>query len=198
MQKVLIIATLILCSHNLFAQKPRNLAESQQMMKMDEGVEFMNEGKFAEAEELFKEVLLNVEVVPADLCFYFGKNSYLLDKDSQSIDWLNKYIELKGTSGRFFDQAVEYLKLAEERFNADKVASKNDKTEKPVRKELISCEQTPFVVCPACQGEGVLIEKGSLGSSVYKACHYCKETGRMSCESYKLYVKGQWVPEEEN
>lgn len=185
---------------NTFAQQALNLSESQQMMKMDEGVEYMNQGEYEQAEEIFREVLLNVEIVPADLCFYFGKNSYLLDKNGQSIDWLNKYIELKGTSGRFFDQAVEYLKLAEEGQTQKKVASvnKNEEKSQPRKKEWIDCETTPLVVCPACKGEGVLVERGSLGASVYKACYYCKESGRMSCENYKLYVVGEYSPEEGN
>ncbi len=184
------------------AQQVLNLGQSQQIIKMDEGVEYMNQGKFEQAEEVFREVLLDVEVVPADLCFYFGKNSYHLDNMTQSIDWLNKYIELKGTSGRFFDQAVEYLKLAEESYTKKNLSSTDaNKTEKkvqPKKREFINCDQTPFVVCPACDGDGVLIEQGSLGTSVYKACYYCKETGRLSCENYKLYVIGKFIPETSN
>ncbi|MDF9797686.1 tetratricopeptide (TPR) repeat protein [Catalinimonas alkaloidigena] len=163
-------------------------------MKMDEGVELMNQGNFEKAEELFREVLLNVEVVPADLCFYFGKNSFHLDKFSQSIDWLNKYIELKGTSGRFFDAAVEYLKLAEEEQQFQSTASQIQNNKEPRKREFINCEQTPFVVCPVCSGQGVSIERGSLGTSIYKACQYCKETGRMSCENYKLFLVGKFDP----
>lgn len=183
----------------LLAQDIRNLNESQQMMKMDEGVEFMNQGNFEKAEELFREVLLEVEVVPADLCFYFGKNSYQLNKYSQSIDWLNKYIELKGTSGRFFDAAVEYLKLAEEDYKSDsQIASQTKNTALKKKKELVDCQEAPFVVCPVCEGDGVIIERGSLGTSIYKACHYCKETGRMSCENYKRYMAGDLELENEN
>ncbi|WPP50558.1 hypothetical protein [Catalinimonas niigatensis] len=195
------ILTLLFFNYfSAFAQQVLDLNQSQQIMKMDEGVEYMNQGKFEEAEGIFREVLLNVEVVPADLCFYFGKNSYHLEKIAQSIDWLNKYIELKGTSGRFFDQAVEYLKLAEEGHDQMHIASANKSEEKvqPKKKEFINCEATPLVVCPACKGEGVLIEAGSLGASIYKACYYCKESGRMSCENYKLYITGKFIPESEN
>lgn len=200
MYKSIYISVLLLSVHfQAIAQQALDLNQSQQMMKMDEGVEFMNQGNFEKAEELFRDVLLNVEVVPADLCFYFGKNSYHLDKMSQSIDWLNKYIELKGTSGRFFDAAVEYLKLAEEEQQTlQNTASKTQTNKKSTKKEFINCEQTPFVVCPVCSGEGVIIERGSLGTSVYKTCPYCKETGKMSCEDYKKYVTGKYKLEGEN
>jgi hypothetical protein len=193
MRRPLFILILLFFSYfDLSAQQVLDLAQSQQMMKMDEG-------KFEQAEEVFREVLLHVEVVPADLCFYFGKNSYHLNKYTQSMDWLNKYIELKGTSGQFFDQAVEYLKLAEEEHTQENLASadKNEKKVQPKKKEFIDCETTPVVVCPACKGEGVLIEQGSLGASLYKACNYCKESGRMSCENYKLYAVGKFIPEPE-
>ncbi len=197
MQRLIVISLLVLTfSSSLQAQQVRDLNQSQQLMKMDEGVELMNQGKFVEADGLFREALQNVEVVPADLCFYFGKNSYYLEKFSQSIDWLNKYIELKGTAGRFFDQAVEYLKLSEADLNQTNFADTqvNQYREPPRNKEVLNCEEVPFVVCPVCKGEGVKIEKGALGSSVYSVCNYCQESGKMSCENYLQYVKGNYNP----
>ena len=76
--------------------------ENEHLRTMDQGVELMSQGKFAKADTYFLRVLEQVNTVPADLCFYFGKNSYHLQKYKQSIDWLNKYMELKGTTGRFF------------------------------------------------------------------------------------------------
>lgn len=178
-------------------QTVRNLSESQQMMRMDEGVEYMNTGKFALADDIFREVLKNVEVVPADLCFYFGKNSYHLSKFSQSIDWLNKYIEIKGTSGRFFDQAVEYKQLAEAdmKMDSDNEASLPQHDRAPERNRVvINCTETPLIVCPVCKGEGVIIQSGALGSTIYRPCKHCKESGRMTCENYKLYIKGDLIP----
>lgn len=197
-RNILLVMLMLLSALCLEAQEFRNLSESQQMMRMDEGVEYMNTGKFALADDIFREVLKNVEVVPADLCFYFGKNSYHLDKYKQSVDWLNKYIELKGTSGRFFDQAVEYIQLAEAdmqesvRNTPPPARAEGSKTEKS--RANLDCTQVPFVVCPLCRGEGVIIQNGVLGSSVYKPCTHCNETGRMNCEDYKLYLKGKFIP----
>lgn len=192
-----IILIILLTVAHVKAQTVRNLSESQQMMRMDEGVEYMNTGKFALADDIFREVLRNVEVVPADLCFYFGKNSYHLNKFSQSIDWLNKYIEIKGTSGRFFDQAVEYKQLAEAdiKMDTENEAIVSDSDQVPQRSQIvINCAQTPFIVCPVCKGEGIVIQGGALGSTIYKPCEHCKESGRMTCENYKLYVKGELIP----
>ena len=177
-------------------QETRSLGQSKQIMKMDEGVELMNQGKFELADDLFKEVLKGLEVVPADLCFYFGKNSYHLGKARQSIDWLNKYIELKGTSGRFFDQAVVYLDLSETDIQSSVSTSDNIINNEPKSKArpAIDCSRTPIIQCPVCEGEGVLVESGPLGTSLYKSCVTCDEKGSLSCENYLLYLKGQYNP----
>ena len=61
---------------------------------MEEGVNLMEGGKYEEADRIFKRVLRNMEVLPAEISYYFGKNSYFLNQYKQSINWLNKYIEL--------------------------------------------------------------------------------------------------------
>ena len=182
------------------AQESLEGADAQVLMDMDKGVEMMNKGDFVKADIQFKNVLKNVEVVPADLCFYFGKNSYHLHKYKQSIDWLNKYIQLKGTSGQFFDQAAEYLELAKADYltKAEKNKGNNPENQDKVaeKSQVLDCEKYPFVVCPVCNGTGVIVEKGKLGASIYKTCPYSDEHGRMTCENYKLYLKGNLEPVE--
>ncbi len=173
-------------------QATQDLEYNEQLRIMDQGVELMNQGEFIKADVRFLRVLEQVKTVPADLCFYFGKNSYHLKKYKQSIDWLNKYMELKGTTGQFFDQAVEYLKLAE----ADYAAASEKKTAiteaKPQpRSRTLDCSETPYVRCPVCNGDGVLVEAGKLGTAVFKTCPYSDESGRMRCEDYHKYLQGE-------
>lgn len=162
---------------------------SEQLQTMDQGVELMNQGKFAKADGYFLRVLENVRVVPADLCFYFGKNSYHLQKYQQSVDWLSKYIELKGTTGRFFDQAVEYRKLARADADTKPEPAVAEKKTKPQSRTL-DCTQYPYVTCPVCNGQGVIVETGQLGTAVYKTCPYSDDSGRMSCTDYQKYLQG--------
>lgn len=165
------------------------------MLTMEEGVDLMNQGEFNRADTYFQKVLEEVEVVPAELCFFFGKNSYHLEKYKQSIDWLNKYIELKGTRGQYFDQAKEYLALSETDFLAQKRSSTGAPTRKnKAQPQKINCENTAFVLCPICQGSGVLIEQGALGSAVYRTCPYSDEQGRMPCSNYQEYLEGNPIP----
>lgn len=197
-------STSLLVGPYVFCQEVYGDSDGQYLKEMDEGIEMMNKGEFINADAQFKAVLAVVEIVPADLCFYFGKNSYHLGKYKQSIDWLNKYIELDGTAGPFFDQAVEYLELAKADYQAERnkkikqkkavAESKSDASEK----EIIDCKKHPYVTCPVCKGTGVLVEPGRLGSSIYKNCPYSDEHGRMTCEDYKLYVRGKLYSNSEN
>nr|WKN36654.1 hypothetical protein K4G66_30285 [Tunicatimonas sp. TK19036] len=167
------------------------------MLKMEEGVSLMNQGDYASADFQFQQVLEEIGIVPAELCFYFGKNSYHLEKYKQSIDWLNKYIELKGTHGQFFDQATEYLRLSETDYLAQKRAqtttSRPSETKK-AQPKVVDCDTTPYVLCPVCQGNGVIVEQGSLGNAIYRTCPYSDEQGRMPCSNYKEYMKGNPIP----
>jgi hypothetical protein len=116
------IILVILLSGGLFAQVDpvqQLRAEQEQARRaallriMDEAVEKMDQGNYAEAEEKFIYVLNNIRGVPSDLTFFFGKNSYMLNKHKQSVDWLSKYIQLKGTSGQYSAEAADLLRRAE-------------------------------------------------------------------------------------
>ena len=177
-------------------QEPEPLVDhdrNELLRVMDQGVELMNQGKFAKADTYFLRVLGGVRVVPADLCFYFGRNSYHLQKYKQSIDWLNKYMELKGTKGRFSDQALEYLELAKADYASQPTPQSAAVTENKAKAKprSIDCAEHPYVRCPVCQGEGVIVEAGKLGSQVYKTCPYSDDSGRMMCEDYQRYLRGE-------
>ena len=86
------------------------LKKTQLSRELDSGVYYMDIGNYLKADEKFQYVLANVKSVPSDLTFFFGKNSFHLQKYKQSIDWRNKYIQLKGTNGQYPQEAVQWLK----------------------------------------------------------------------------------------
>ena len=136
----------------------------------------------------------NMEVLPADISFYFGKNSYFMNQYKQSINWLNKYIELKGTKGRFFDECVEFLDRAEMAYKLE-----TDNNSEKVINELTSsnefdCKGATHFKCPVCLSEGVLLKPGKLNDIIYQTCSYCAGSGYITCEQYKLYLRGELKP----
>ena len=68
--------------------------------------------KYLEADSILKEKIKNSDKVSSDLTFLFGKNSFFLNKYKQSINWLNKYLELKGQAGKYSDETIKFLELS--------------------------------------------------------------------------------------
>jgi hypothetical protein len=150
----------------------------------------METGKHETADAKFLYVLNHIRSVPSDLTFYFGKNSFLLGKYKQSIDWLNKYIQLKGTTGQFSNEAALLLKQSEAELLKEKKIEVKKAEEVLSESYEIDCGPTGRVTCPVCKGNHVIIKKGAF-SDEYKTCPYCNEHGVLTCDEYNKLLKGQ-------
>jgi hypothetical protein len=191
----------VACTGVTFGQQTREeyLREQEQLKRMllmkqlDSGVYYMESGQHALADEKFKGVLANIKAVPSDLAYYFGKNSYFLKQYQQSIDWLNKYIQLKGMNGQFSKDAVTWLRRSEQELLSERKqeVARNDQVLSSDYE--IDCGPTGKVICPVCRGDHVIIKKGAFGDD-YRTCPYCNEHGILSCEEYNLLVKGELKP----
>jgi hypothetical protein len=160
------------------------------LRELDSGVFFMDNGKYVQADEKFQYVLANVKSVPSDLTFFFGKNSYHLQRYKQSIDWLNKYIQLKGTNGQYSAEAVQWLKKSEVEFVKEKSNALVKAQEVLSTNYDIDCGPSGKVTCPVCKGDHVIIKRGAFGPE-YKTCSYCNEHGWLTCEEYNQLLRGQ-------
>ncbi|MDH5598351.1 MAG: hypothetical protein OEY34_04475 [Cyclobacteriaceae bacterium] len=161
------------------------------MKAMDEGVILMDAGNYEEADGKFRYVLENLEVLPSNMAYFVGKNSYHLNKLKQSINWLNKYIELKGTSGQYYNEAVEYLNRAQKKLIEDSEPEKTDSSlidEDGYRN--IDCGPSGKVICPVCKGKTVIIKSTPIGTT-YNPCPYSDSHGLLTCEEYNLLLKGE-------
>ncbi len=160
---------------------------------MDQGIEDLNEGRYEQADEKFLYVINNIKGVPSDLTFYFGKNSYYLNKYKQSADWLSKYIQLKGTTGQHYAEAVDILKKAEAEVLTER--SKEASKAKQVLSQSydIDCGPSGKVICPVCKGTTVIVKKGTFGNE-YKSCMYCDKHGLLTCDEYNQLVRGELKP----
>ncbi|MBS1507503.1 MAG: hypothetical protein JSS79_12730 [Bacteroidetes bacterium] len=202
-KRTLIVWMLMLGASQVFAQsqaekdKIRELELQRQMertrkitMQMDSAVRLSEEGHYEAADVKFRAILKTIRSVPSDLTFHFGKNSFFLGKYRQSVDWLNKYIQLKGTQGQYSDQAMEWLAKAE-----SELLKENEKEAKRAAEVLsgdyyIDCGPTGKVVCPTCKGSAVIVKKNYFGD-VYKTCPSCNKLGYLSCDDYNKLLKGK-------
>ncbi len=161
---------------------------------IDEGKEQMELGDYEAANTIFRDVLTKARVVPTDLTFFFGKNSYYLGKFQQSIDWLTKYVELKGTQGRYYEECIELLDKSKEAFRLVRAEDKEAIKEILSSDYDIDCGPSGKVVCPICKGRTVIIKRGALGTT-YQECPYSDSRGYLTCEQYNKLLRGELVPQ---
>ena len=162
--------------------------DSQLQLTIDEGIIAMNNQQYALADEKFTTVIDQLKPLPSKIAFYFGKNSFFLNEYKQSINWLSKYIQLKGTNGIYYEEAKLYLELSEKKYletNSEKLSE----IEESLDNEF-ECYSEDKMKCPACKGSGVLISKGALGNH-YATCPYSGSDGYLTCKEYNLFLKGK-------
>lgn len=162
-------------------------------MKMDSAINLTNLEKYEAADKKFLEILANIKSVPSDFTFHFGKNSYFLKKYKQSVDWLNKYIQLKGTSGKFYPEALEWKQKAEVGLLQERKVQLVQTTQVLSNDYAIDCGPTGKAICPVCNGTTVIIKKDYMGNK-YKTCNYCDKHGFLSCEDYNKLLRGELKP----
>lgn len=158
---------------------------------IDTAVVLMDQERYAEADGYFMTALENINVLPADFCFYFGKNSYYLKSYSQSIDWLNKYLELKGSRGQFSKEVLALLEQAEEAFRQNRSATSTvDVKTRFFYLNTVACNDNKLISCPVCKGDDVITTTDQFGEKYYKSCPY-SHNGVLTCEQFNLLIQGK-------
>lgn len=161
---------------------------------IDSAVHYMDLAQYSQADEYFMTALDKIDVLSADFCFYFGKNSFYLNKFSQSIDWLNKYLELKGSRGQFSKETLEILEKAEEAFRNNRGTSGSaDVNAKFFYLNTISCDENELITCPVCKGDDVITKRDRFGEMLYKTCPY-STNGVLTCTEFNLLIQGNLKP----
>jgi tetratricopeptide (TPR) repeat protein len=164
--------------------------QRQVRLQFDSAMLLTESGAYAAADKKYRYVLNNIKAVPSDLAYFFGRNSFHLAQYKQSIDWLSKYIQLKGTNGRYFDDATRWLKQAEEKRLGERKADVQQAREVLSHDYDIDCGSTGKVTCPVCNGSTVIVRKTYLGDS-YKTCPHCHQQGYLTCEEYNRLIRGR-------
>jgi hypothetical protein len=163
-------------------------------MQIDSAVRLSEEGQYEVADTKFKTILKSIRSVPSDLTYHFGRNSFFLGKYRQAVDWLNKYIQLKGTQGQYSEAAMEWLAKAEVELIKEHEKEAKRATEVLSGDYYIDCGPTGKVVCPTCKGSAVVVKKNYFGE-VYKECPSCHKLGYLSCDDYNKLLKGKLLPD---
>lgn len=172
-----------------FLRQEEQRRRADVMRQMDSGVYYMDNAQYELADQKFRFVLENLKSLPSDLTYYFGKNSFYLLKFKQSIDWLNKYIQLKGTGGQHYNDALDVLHRAEAEYVKEKTSESKKAGELLSNNYEIDCGPSNKVTCPVCKGDHVIVKRGAFANE-YKTCPYCDEHGMLTCPEYNALLRG--------
>lgn len=159
---------------------------------IDTAVNYSEIGEYVKADKYFNKALQEIDVLSADFCYHFGKNSYYMNKFSQSIDWLNKYLELKGSQGQYSRNTLDILEKAESAFRQSSRGPETNNVEvsdKFFYLNTINCTEGSFITCPVCKGDDVLVKKGTFGELLYQTCPY-STNGVLTCLEFNLLIQG--------
>ncbi len=175
---------------NEYKEMNAQIMRSQIMRVLDSGAHFLEIGEYELADKRFRYVLNNVKSVPSDLVFFFGKNSFYLKEFKQSVDWLTKYIQLKGTNGQYSLDAAAILEQAQAGLLLEKMNAIESSERVLSRNYEIDCGPSGKISCPVCKGAHVIIKKGVFGDE-YKTCSYCDDHGILTCDEYNQLLRGE-------
>jgi len=185
-----IVFLLILISFSSWKASAQT-AESNLQLEIDDAVALMNQQSYKEASKKFQVVIEQLKPLPSRIAFYFGKNSYFTGEYKQSINWLSKYIQLKGTNAPYYDEAKKFLELSEKGY-LDANKTKLTGIQEDLSNDF-ECSSQDKMVCPACKGTGVLITKKLLQNH-YETCPFSGGDGYLTCSEYNLFLKGKLKP----
>ena len=173
---------------SLFSSYGQIPSESEYYRRMDLGQQLMIAGDYQAAQIEFLFVLENMEVIPTDLAYLFGRNSFHLASYKQSVNWLNKYLQLKGTKGQYYQEAIQYLQFSEDKYMELQRSLNQDQSNALIASKY-DCGGLRKMICPVCKGSGVIFKQGIFDIH-YQTCPYSEGEGYLSCKDYNLFMMG--------
>ena len=189
MKKIFLIFFILFFNNSIYSQNKEKIIINE-IINYTEN--YILKENYKAADSLLKEFILNSDLVSSEITFLFGKNSFFIKKYKQSINWLNKYIEMNGIKGKNSEEAIKFLELS----NTKNILEKEQNIEN-VFTELftyryIECPNNKKV-CPICKGSSVMIRKTEI-SKIYKTCPFSDNKGYLSCDEYNLFLRGELKP----
>jgi len=153
----------------------------------------MQSGDYEIANVQFRKILKLGVKLPSEMPYLFAKTLYEVGQYQNSQSFLDKYFEIMGKAGTYYENAEELEKLIALQLDKSLSCQYCDLSgyrletcatcngEKQLLKKCDYCEAKGKVGCTACSGDGVLIQLGAMGNRSYKTCYQCKGEGINEC-----------------
>ena len=175
-----------------------SFAQSRQSDELlQQGRELVFKHDYKSAEKVLRKALNLKEVLPDDICYFYGLSLSKLGNYEKGISFLIKYQELTKNKGAYSKSATELILEIGEKvcvrckgsnmyFSQDTCVTCLGKGNYEV--QCIACKGTGKVVCNHCHGEKV--KKTTNGLQVwYNDCNACHTQGWLVCVRCKGTLK---------
>ena len=153
----------------------------------------MKASDYTDANKTFRKALASGKILPTDLSYLFAETLYVIHQYQNSQNFVDKYLDLAGQGGNYYEKAVELKALLNKEFEKIKDCSycnlsgyryipcDNCHAEGTTTEECYNCKGSGITVCPKCLGQGVYITFNSFSGKQYHACDICDGKGYIEC-----------------
>lgn len=187
---------LIITAYTLFlsfASKAQNFEATNMADVYKEAQSYMLKNDYEQANLAFRKILKMGTKLPAEMPYLFSETLFNIGQYQNSKSFLDKYFEIMGKAGTYYEQALVLKQKLEQQLNKAISCDFCDYSGYRLttckvcqgKKQLLQtcnyCKGIGKVGCNLCAGEGVLVQIGALGDKRYKTCHQCKGEGIHTC-----------------
>ena len=153
----------------------------------------MEANDFEGANVTFRRALATKKVLPTSMSYFFAKTLFVIHQNQNAKNFVEKYIELAGQGGDYYEDAVRLRDLIDDEFKAIeeckfcnlsgyRYATCENCNGLGQTVELChKCYGNSPVMCPKCIGRGVVITSTTFGEKVYASCDRCEAKGYIDC-----------------
>jgi len=198
LKKILsLVLILTITGGSLFAQSP-TIPPAPQFDKevvalVDKAKAQMDKGDYEGANKTFRKALATKRVLPTSMSYFFAETLFVIHQNQNAKNFVEKYIQLAGRGGDYYDDAVRLKKLIDNQFEEIKdcdfcnlsgyryIECDNCNGLGHTVEVCYNCHGNGLIMCPKCIGRGVLITKTTFGDPIYSSCDLCTSKGYISC-----------------
>lgn len=153
----------------------------------------MKNDNYSAANDVFREMLDDVDVLPTEMSYYFALTLFHLKQYENSRNFIEKYLNLTDHGDDHHEQAIklkeklkpknleikecDYCNLQGYRLiTCNKCDGKGETTQ-----VCTLCGGNGKTACPRCHSDGIVEYAGPLGNALFKKCPECNGKGVTEC-----------------
>ena len=188
---------LVLINMNYFTVLAQQETDKLVEDMMETAITQMNDGDYEAANLTFRKILKLNKVLPDDLSYLFAETLYMVNQIHNSRSFLDKYIRLAGSNGRYYTSAMDLRHFLDDEYELILVCKLCDNRgyrlipcdicegEGKITNTCFYCRGVGISGCETCTGEGVTTSFNALGSLQYQTCNNCEGKGQAACRQCK-------------